>query len=73
MNCNFGSFNVTLYAAKLTCENQQKQWVADRHNKFVKPRVTADGIGAELFDGSFVSVVDCPQLVPELLVIVILE
>ncbi|CAL5337391.1 unnamed protein product [Camellia sinensis] len=42
-----------------------KQWVADHHNKFVKPRVTAAGVGVELFDGSFVSVVDCPQQVPE--------
>ncbi|CAL5383457.1 unnamed protein product [Camellia sinensis] len=42
-----------------------KQWVADHHNKFVKPRVTADGIGADLFYGSFVSVVDCPQQFPE--------
>ncbi|CAL5356211.1 unnamed protein product [Camellia sinensis] len=42
-----------------------KQWVADHHNKFVKPKVTADGIGADLFDGTFVSVVDCPQQVPE--------
>ena len=46
-------------------ENGQKQWVADHHNKFVKPRVTPAVVGAELFDGSFVSVVDCPQQVPE--------
>lgn len=46
-------------------ENGQKQWVADHHNKFVKPRVTAAAVGSELFDGSFVSVVDCPQQVPE--------
>ncbi|KAI8029521.1 hypothetical protein LOK49_LG01G00656 [Camellia lanceoleosa] len=42
-----------------------KQWVTDHHNKFVKPRVTAAGVRADLFDGSFVSVVDCPQQVPE--------
>ncbi|XP_028084373.1 uncharacterized protein LOC114285529 isoform X2 [Camellia sinensis] len=42
-----------------------KQWVADHHNKFVKPRVTAAAVGSELFDGSFVSVLDCPQQVPE--------
>ncbi|KAL7238675.1 hypothetical protein ACSBR2_004717 [Camellia fascicularis] len=43
-----------------------KQWVADHHNKFVKPRVTAASVGPDLFDGTFVSVVDCPQQVPEL-------
>ncbi|KAI7982819.1 hypothetical protein LOK49_LG15G01131 [Camellia lanceoleosa] len=42
-----------------------KQWVADHHNKFVKPRVTAEGVRVDLFDGSFVSVMDCPQQVPE--------
>ncbi|KAL7196851.1 hypothetical protein ACSBR1_036795 [Camellia fascicularis] len=42
-----------------------KQWVADHHNKFVTSRVTTAGVGADLFDGSFVSVVDCPQQVPE--------
>ncbi|CAL5360209.1 unnamed protein product [Camellia sinensis] len=42
-----------------------KQWVADHHNKFVKPRVTADGNGVDLFDGTFVSVMDCPQQVLE--------
>ncbi|KAL7162251.1 hypothetical protein ACSBR2_042684 [Camellia fascicularis] len=42
-----------------------KQWVADHHNKFVKPRVTLESVGANLFDGSFVSVMDCPQQVPE--------
>ncbi|KAI8029721.1 hypothetical protein LOK49_LG01G04188 [Camellia lanceoleosa] len=42
-----------------------KQWVTDHHNNFVKPRVTAASVRADLFDGSFVSVVDCPQQVPE--------
>ncbi|KAI7981403.1 hypothetical protein LOK49_Contig46G00003 [Camellia lanceoleosa] len=39
--------------------------VVDHHSQFVKPRVTAAGVRADLFDGSFVSVVDCPQQVPE--------
>ncbi|KAL7210021.1 hypothetical protein ACSBR1_031570 [Camellia fascicularis] len=43
-----------------------KQLVADHHNKFVKPRVTAEGATPDLFDGTFVSVVDCPQQVLEL-------
>ncbi|KAI8025390.1 hypothetical protein LOK49_LG02G01619 [Camellia lanceoleosa] len=42
-----------------------KECVVEHHNKFVKPRVTAEGIGADLFDGTFVSVVDCPQQDPE--------
>ncbi|KAI8002329.1 hypothetical protein LOK49_LG08G02494 [Camellia lanceoleosa] len=46
-------------------QNEQKQWMSDHHNQYVKPRVTAAGVRADLFDGSFVSVVDCPQQVPE--------
>ncbi|KAI8020109.1 hypothetical protein LOK49_LG04G02496 [Camellia lanceoleosa] len=42
-----------------------KQWVSDHHSQFVKPIIIASGVGADLFDGSFVSVVDCPQQLPE--------
>ncbi|KAL7258752.1 hypothetical protein ACSBR1_004785 [Camellia fascicularis] len=45
--------------------NEALKVVADHHNKFVKPRVTAAGVGPDLFDGTFVSVVDCPQQVLE--------